>query len=328
MDPTQLIIDAKADGDTFSRFTLAVDGTMGWGSGDAERDVLFYRSAPHTLSTDGRINLGELTVGTNNHIKVNSADCFVGGRDSVVDGDCNISWGTGCQVTTEGAGNICLGASTIQNAGTLTSNYCTVLGAGIITGSDHCLVVGGDATKSFGCQVLGGGEVIECENTVVLGQGIVSGVSGSVVMSSPDQVVSGVANNSLHAQMSGGYWFGTSTTSGILLAPGAHSWKTVWDDNVRKTVSLVESKPEMLEALDKLTIHRYKDGSVGLTTRRFYKCFGGHLGRGAEICDGVEMLDDVDEKTALWMICKELRKENKELRQRLDDLEEALGLQG
>nr|QQV29746.1 hypothetical protein K-LCC10_0491 [Kaumoebavirus] len=323
--PTQLIIDARADGDTFPRFTLAVDGTMVMGSGTAEGDVGLYRKGDGELGLIGRLDAPMFSVGTNNHVKVDGINCFVGGQDSVVGGLNNVSWGSGCQITTEGEANFCLGSGTIQNAGEIRSNYSTILGAGIATGSDHCVVVGGYATKSFGCLVVDG-TVNDCDNTTLIGNAEITGVTGSIVLNSPGEVLGEIEDHSLYAQMSGGYWFGTAPGIGMHISPGTASWRSVGDERVRKVARRVESREEVLLGLDKLSLCVYRDGAIGPSTQGFYGSFGEHLGKSAVIHNGMEMLDDRDEKTTLWMICKELRKENMELKRRLDDLEEALGI--
>lgn len=266
-----------------------------------------------------------------------SIACGPNGTNTNDGTQCNtlISCNNGCNISNTNSISVIAGC-----------DACTVsaIGSGnngsVILGSTSCTISGVSAR----CSILGGRTVAlsGCTSVIAMGRSIsVSGRGGNLVLSDAagtNTFGTGIGtDNSLEARFQGGVYFKSNAdgSAGINLNAGANSWASGSDARI-KSIMRVAPHDDALTALKSMDIYHWKHldakedstHSVGPTSQEFYGAFGGLLGKDApktkfhtakcsitgnrtskcaiEEGDDLWLLDERDEKSAMWLVIKRL----------------------
>lgn len=322
----------------FSRGTLRMGTAL---TNIISPNTFNYIAIASTTPTNGSgtnnvsISSGAVTYGTgSNNVSVTSNGTFgSGSNNSMI--SCNSS-----TISSSGARNVMIGgdSSSITNG----ASGCITLGpVGTISGATDCIVIGGNRNMSSS----NNGNIVLTSN-----DGTVAGAPGN--------------SRNFEARMSGGYWLATNTanSTGLQMPSGTSGWALISDaktKNIYRTLSnqplsLAKGHYTILDALSDYELYEYHyiDADdientpkiVGPTTQSFYGSFGSFINKQAQtrkytgawdkegnllskclqVDDEIEMLDERDEKTAMWLVMKAMKEEIDTLREELGSLKDEL----
>jgi hypothetical protein len=230
--------------------------------------------------------------------------------------------------------------------------FSTVTGraGSIILGSNACDISG----ASQRCAILRGNTVTlsGCNGVTAIGRSLsISNRTGNVVFS--DNAGTNVygtgigADHTFEARFQGGVFFRTNAqgTLGVSAGADAQSWSAASDERVKDLIG-VASHDDALVALKSMDIYKWRHldcspnspHSVGPTAQQFYSAFGPLLEKSAPVTkfssakrmdgscssncrlndgDDLLLLDERDEKSALWLVIKKLSQKVEELENKL-----------
>lgn len=301
------ILTSIVSGESNDRYYIDADGQHGWSSGSAARDVYLYRSAANTLSlsTSARST-------PNGILQLDRVDAkYIYGRGV----------GTGnlwVRLNVSMVGGSGLSGESFNSG----SNYCLALGEQIqCRDSTKCYLIGTGATTNGTS-----GNLILCDGS-------------NAVLSSPG------TGNSMECRFVNGYWLFTANnkTSGASMTTSG--WTSICSAKV-KNINCELNCVGALDRLDQFSLYDYEYKSkagikvCGPMAQNFYDSFGCILGKEeapsmvykscyeikengevgdkipCDVADGekLHMLEDRDEKTAMWLCIKELREEIRRLK--------------
>lgn len=218
----------------------------------------------------------------------------------------------------------------------LGSNNCDIFGA-----SQRCAILRGNTVNLSGCNgvtAIGRSLTVQNRNgTVVFSDNAGTNVYGTGIG----------ADHTFEARFQGGVFFRTNAqgTLGVSAGADAQSWSSQSDERVKDLIGIA-SHDDALVALKSMDIYKWRHldcspnspHSVGPTAQQFYGAFGPLLEKSAprakfssakridgscsskcRLIDGddVLLLDERDEKSALWLVIKKLSEKVEELETKL-----------